>query len=375
MKFRGWPQRGTPQRAAAALCLALLAACATTPAPLVIEPVASPLLLPVPGARAAAVQGSRAEREIIALADQAFARAPRPMKVISTEGRLPSDPVAQASSAAKEDWYFMLMLALAAQQDAPRYGPALQSYFAAWVAVFQPQFNPISEAQFHWLALAYEFGHRELTPATDASVVALFRRMAEGYLGPSRIGGSTLSNNWQSHRVKLAATLAFAINDANLVALSRAAFQKQLGDNIGADGAVIDFKQRDALHYVTYSLEPLLIAALLAQRHGENWYELQGGNGATLEQALRWLAPYASGKKQHEEFLHSGNAFDRRRAAAGVPGFNGPWNPHEALSCYQIAARLQSGWSPLALSLGTAPAWLELGFPVRATDWRGSSTP
>ncbi len=349
-----WPQT------AAALWLALLVGCAPLPQRVLVEPAAAP-------APAAAGQHLPAVVETIALAEETAARPPRARKVISTEGRLPSDPVAQASSAAKEDWYRMLMLALAAQQgDASRYGPALERYFSTWLAVFQPQFNPISESQFHWLALAYEFGHGQLTATTDAEVSRLFRQMAAGYLAPPRSGGGTRTNNWQSHRVKLAATLAFAVNDAALITESREAFQKQLADNIGSDGEVIDFRQRDALHYVTYSLEPLLIAALVAARHGENWYGLQGSNGATLERALQWLAPYASGRKQHEEFVRSSVAFDRTRAMAGVPGFTGLWQPQKALTCYQIAARLQPGWIPLAVWLGPAPAWLELGFPAAA---------
>lgn len=366
-----------PLRRACGLALALwwLAACAPLqtqgifdPAPST-APLPAPVAAPPPGPVVAApviAPAVSAELEILAQADAAAQRAPRPVKLIRTEGLLPSDPVAQASNAAKADWYAMYFLALAArQQPASGYGPALQRYFADWVAVFQPQFNPISETQFHWVALAYDVGQAQLTPATTASTAALLRRMAEGYLKPPRNAG-TLSNNWQSHRVKLAATLAFALGDAQLIAQSRAAFQKQLGDNIGRDGAVIDFWQRDALHYVTYSLEPLLTAALVAQTHGENWYALAGSNGATLERALKWLSPYAGGEKQHEEFVRSGTAFDRTRAAAGVPGFSGLWNPKDAANCYQIAARLQPGWIPLAVWLGPQPAWLEQGFPSPA---------
>lgn len=335
---------------AAMACALLLASCA--------QPLQAPSSPP------AVVFGQNpALRVAIEAAEAAARRPPQAMARIRTEGRLPTDPVARASSAAKTDWYSMLMLALAAQQDqAAGYGPVLERYFAAWVAVFEPQFNPISESQFHWLAMAYEFGSTHLSPATEARTVALFHSMATGYLSPPRTAVSMLRNNWQSHRVKLAATLAYAINDTTLIARSRDAFQKQLSDNIAADGMVRDFQERDALHYVTYSLEPLLIAALVAARHGDDWYSLQGSNGATLEQALKWLAPYADGEKTHAEFRRTSIAFDRSRAAAGVPGYSGLWNPQEALPCYQIAARLRSGWIPLAVRLGPAPSWLELGF-------------
>jgi len=349
----------------------LLAACAPLQPQVVSEPgaPAEPVPASAPPAPAVAAPPSaetETETEILAQADEAAGRLPRAMKLIRTEGRLPSDPVAKASNAAKADWYAMYALALASRlRPASGYGPALEQYFAAWVTVFQPQFNPISESQFHWVALAYAVGRGELSPTTAALTTTLFRQMAEGYLKPPRDPG-TLTNNWQSHRVKLGATLAFALDDADLIARSRAAFQKQLGDNIGRDGAVIDFWQRDALHYTTYSLEPLLTAALVAQTRGEDWYALAGSNGVTLERALKWLAPYAGGKKQHEEFVRSSQAFDRTRAAAGVPGFSGLWDPRGAANCYQIAARLQPGWIPLAVWLGPQAAWLEQGFPAPA---------
>lgn len=355
-----------------ALVSVLVTACASAPplpdrpetAPPSAAPVADtalpPPILPLPDPTAAGLAEARM------VAEATLGRAPRAMKVVSTEGRLPGDPVAAKSAAAKDDWYGMAMLALlCARGEAPRYGPPLENYFASWLAVFEPQFNPISESQFHWVALAYAFGRPQLTAETSARAGRLFRRMAEGYLRPAG-DAATRSNNWQSHRVRLAATLAFAIGDAELIERSRAAFVSQLGDNLRPDGTVADFAQRDALRYVVYSLEPLLTAALVARSHGADWYALAGGNGATLSRALRWLAPYAGGTKTHREFVRSKVPFDRQRAAAGVAGFDGLWEPAGALNSYQIAARLEPGWIPLAVWLGDTPSWLELAYPDAA---------
>ena len=354
-----------------ALATVLLAACAAVPplpdrpeppppAAPVAEAALPPSVLPVPDPTAAGLAEARM------VAEATLGRAPRAMKVVSTEGRLPGDPVAARSAAAKDDWYGMAMLALlSARGEAPRYGPALENYFAAWLAVFEPQFNPISESQFHWVALAYASGRPQLTDETAARAGRLFRRMAEGYLRPAG-DAATRTNNWQSHRVRLAATLAFAIGDAGLIERSRAAFVAQLGDNLRPDGTVTDVAQRDAQRYVVYSLEPLLTAALVARGHGADWYALAGANGATLSRSLRWLAPYAGGTKTHREFVHSKVPFDRQRAAAGVAGFDGLWEPVGALHSYQIAARLEPGWIPLAVWLGDTPSWLELAYPDAA---------
>ncbi|MES2884636.1 MAG: alginate lyase family protein [Pseudomonadota bacterium] len=340
-----------------ALSLLLAAGCAQR-----IESTAPEPAPAVVAGTAASSPRTATEQEIIAQADSLLTRAPRPLKTISTAGRLPDDPVSMASQAARNDWPGMQALALAAGiTGEARYGAALQSYFAAWIGVFEPSFNPISETQFHFVALAYELGGQYLSAETRAATLLLFRRMAEGYLNPANTGTGTGRNNWQSHRVKLVTALAFALEDADLMAGARLVFRKQVATNIAADGKVLDFSERDALHYVVYSLEPLLVAALIARQHGEDWYGYESRQGSSLTGALEWLAPYARGEKIHEEFKNTRNSFDRQRAAAGVPRFSGLWDASGALICYQAAARFDARWQPLASRLGVSPAWLALG--------------
>ncbi|HDY7275681.1 TPA: alginate lyase family protein, partial [Klebsiella pneumoniae] len=77
---------------------------------------------------------------------------------------------------------------------------------------------------------------------------------------------STWTNNWQSHRVKLITLMAVATRNDHLFAESRRLFQEQINVNIDSDGETLDFKQRDAIHYVVYDLQPLVQAALAAQK-------------------------------------------------------------------------------------------------------------
>ena len=53
---------------------------------------------------------------------------------------------------------------------------------------------------------------------------------------------------------------------------------------------------------MTYDLEPLLVAALAARAHGEDWY---GDGDRALGRAIAWLVPYATGEKVHEEYVRS----------------------------------------------------------------------
>ena len=351
-----------------ASCLLWLVSCSSLPSQPETAPQPPSTQLPIPLGSAAAArpirQFSAAETATITWADRALNQEPQATQRVSTAGRLPSDPVAQASQAARMDWYTMLALAQAAAITGDlRYGNALESYFSAWVTVYQPQAQPIDETHFHQIVLAYQTGGQYLSVPTRAKTMQLFRGMANVLFDSRRIQPGTDKNNWQSHRVKLGTALAFVLQDPALIEGSRTGFRRQIARNIDAEGMVLDFRERDALHYVTYSLEPLLTAALIARQHGEDWYGYKAANGASLGAALQWLAPYADGEKIHLEFQNTRIEFDRQRARAGVTGFSGVWDPAKAATCYQLAARLDARWIARAVRLGTAYPWLELAYP------------
>ena len=290
------------------------------------------------------------------------ARLPQARAQVLIEGRLGDDPALREGLHVSRDWFDMLCLALAARATGePGYAERLRLYLEAWVAVYEPSYNPVSETDFHYLALAYALGRAQgaFPPALQARSEALFRRMALAYLDEQRDPRpSTRRNNWQSHRVKLATALAYALRDPELMARSRQLYRNQIERSITPAGQVYDFEERDALHYVVYSLEGLLTAALIARLQGEDWYWYETAGGAGLNQALLWLSEYASGAKTHTEFQHTTVEFDRQRARRGVPGFSGLWQPRSAASCYQLAAGLAPHWLPLARRLGPMPGWV-----------------
>ena len=120
------------------------------------------------------------------------------------------------------------------------------------------------------------------------------------------------------------------------------------------DGSTYDFAQRDAMHYVVFNLEPLLMAASMAVAHGHDWYgapEIRG----RLASALNWLAPFARGERQHEEFVHSTVKFDARRAAANVKGYAGLWQRNEAADLYRIASHLDPQFRAVSVGLDATP--------------------
>lgn len=320
---------------------------------------AAPSWCPLPAGEAAAAQ----KRLAGALRRNADA-TPHPLAHVHTEGTLPSDPTYRASLAAERDWRIMLEDALAWRAGAgDRSLAQAQLYLGAWAAVYQPDFNPIDETNLDALIETYAITRDRLDPKVRAAAERLIRTLGEGYLDRmdealrKRDRHSVWVNNWQSHRVKIATLAAVALGDRTLFARARAAFDRQRAANIHADGEVLDFAQRDALHYVVYDLEPLLRAALAARQMGEDWYRRTAG-APPLSAAIRWLVPYADGSKTHTEFVHSTVAFDAARARAGVKGFTGPFDPARAAELLWMAAQFDPAYLPLAAKLKPEPVFL-----------------
>ncbi|MBM3508360.1 MAG: alginate lyase [Alphaproteobacteria bacterium] len=304
-------------------------------------------------------------------AQRTLERMPQPLPVVHTEGTLPGQGIYDQSVEAKRDWQAALDAALgSAVGGNAMLAEKAMELVSAWLPVYRISLNPIDETDWDRMMLALDLVLGPARERVSAAFTAFCRSMATGYLDAMpRVRGGTATNNWQSHRVKLATLAAFAAGDARLAERAHAAFRRQLADNIRRDGTVLDFAERDALHYVVYDLEPLAVSALAAKTHGQDWYA--DGNGA-LARALNWLAPYAQGVKTHVEYGRSIVEFDRVRAAAGMPGFGGLWQRDTAEYLFALAARLDTQFLPLANALtpgfeGTrrprAP-WLHLTMPV-----------
>lgn len=298
-------------------------------------------------------------------ADAARHSAPQPRAIarIHTEGTLPHQGIWDQSMEAKQDQQLMRDLALSwrATRDAATLAQ-LAALLEAWSTVYQPSFNPIDETGFDTLIDAYAIARDALPAATREHSAALLRNWAAGYLlrmaQPDHPAKGSWTNNWQSHRIKLAAMAAVALDDAALFDAARAQFRQQLKQNLSPDGASIDFAERDALHYTVYDLEPLVRAAMAARLRGEDWLHLRGDNGATLAAALDWLLPYARGERTHEEYVHTTVKFDLQRREAGVAGFSGQWQPRSSSELYWLAATLDPRYRPVAQALATQPAWI-----------------
>ena len=280
---------------------------------------------------------------------------PKPLAKLHTEGTLPHEGIYDESVEAEKDLGLMRDAALAWRATGDeRYLRLVDRFLLAWVTTYQPSFNPIDETNFESLILAYDLTASALPVKTRNATNAFITKMVSGYITDidkqKRPLQGTYRNNWQSHRIKLISMGAFTIDDRKLINAAQRLFVEHVGDNIAPDGSTVDFAERDALHYVTYDLQPLVTAALAARRHNRNWLAERAPSGATLADALNWLTPYALGTKTHDEFVHSSVAFDAKRREAGLPGYSGEWDPKNSAELFHLAARLDGRYAPVALA-------------------------
>jgi hypothetical protein len=234
---------------------------------------------------------------------------------------------------------------------------------AAWLKVYQPNYNPIDETNLEPLFLAADILGDAMPRPLYAAWQAFAVKLSSGYLEQIDKHAAN-ADNWQSHRLKLAAMASYVTADTGAIGHVEAAFTAQLSANVASNGAVADYAKRDALHYVVYDLQPLVLAALAAHDHGENWYGITPSTGGTMAEALQWLSPYAKGTQTHQEFANSSVPFDAARRDAGEAGFSGTWAPSGSAQLYLYASALDRQWADLAFQLGGTPKlWqrLEMG--------------
>lgn len=294
---------------------------------------------------------------------------------LHVEGGMAGQSDYDAGQAAQRSLATLRDLALAWRVTGERrFLDALARNADAWTATYRVSLNPVDEECFERVVFAADLAGDDLSPATRAGLARLFGDLAAGYLdfiaaSRRRTLRATDRNNWNSHRVKIATLAAYATGDPALIDRARLAFELQVERNIAASGEVTDFGERDALHYVVYSLQPLATACAAALAHGERWIDRAPAAAAgSVRRGVDWLLPYVEGAKTHEEFVNSKVRFDAQRAAAGVAGFRGRWQRAGALDLMALAAHVDPAYRPTyeRLAMETrrqASDWLRILFP------------
>ena len=294
------------------------------------------------------VRSSEAARAVILNADIALSRTPGPLAVVHTEGTLPGRGIRDASLVARRDLPTMLDFALAYRITCERkYLEAADRFLLAWAQTYVVSLNPIDETNFDAMILAYDLTEQDLPMETRQAVEGFLRKLATGYLDDMDGAPKHFYTNWQSHRIKIAALASFQLGDASLIARTFEDYQKHVTTNVLADGTVFDFYERDAIHYVLYNVDPMMVAGLAAQAHGLDWFDWKNASGTGVSSVIDWLIPYVEGAKAHQEFVNSKISFDAERLAAGQTEYAGPWRPERAVNTLALARLLDDRYAPV----------------------------
>ena len=215
-----------------------------------------------------------------------------------------------------------------------RYADKARAFILAWAEANQPDGDAINETQFEPLIVSYDLLRGTFSTADRLKVDGWLRHKAT-VLWNDRRG---LSDNWFSHRLKVAGLIGWTIDDGTLVAEAVDGFHRQINRNFKPDGASTDFYLRDALHYHLYDVEPLLTLARTAERSGQKFFDYPATNGATLQRGVDFVVPFANGTKTHVEFVNSKVKFDQKRAQNGQGEYQPHvWNPHAAIGLFSAA--------------------------------------
>lgn len=310
----------------------------------------------VPAATAsglAARNDSPEARKIVKRATDDLTATPHPLATIHTQGTLPHQGIYDESKAAEADFPIILDLALGYRLTGDaRYLNAANAYLVAWASIYNISLDPIDETNLDKIIIAYDLTRDALPDSTRQKMTLFLRHMAEGYAG-AVVQKKKDAGNWQSHRIKLLTLSAFAVGDQALIHKAHEAFTEHLKANIRPDGSVYDFYERDALHYVTYDLEPLTVACLAAMMHGQDWFS--EGAPHSVAKAIDWLLPFATGQKTHVEFVGSKVKFDKARAGAGNAEYGAhQWQPAGCVNLLTLAAALDPARREVCRQVATA---------------------
>jgi hypothetical protein len=258
-------------------------------------------------------------------AEKALADTPNPIAKVTSEGLLEGNPAKTASLKAVNDVFKVYALAINYRvYNDKKYLDKADEYLMAWAKVNTPTDDPIDGTKMDEMIAGYDLVRSYLPAADVKQIDAWFDILANEHVNSkyAKNGRITGINNWNSHRIKVVAMVAYTIHTKKYDQFIFDELEKQIAQNLYADGSGFDFKQRDALHYHIYTLEPLFKAIIPIYRAtGKNYYTFISTSQSSIQKSVQFLVPFVTGEKTHGEFQNSTVQFDRDRAKNGEKGY------------------------------------------------------
>ncbi|MFC1224326.1 alginate lyase family protein [Pedobacter sp. BG31] len=250
---------------------------------------------------------------------------PNPIDTIRTEGLLKGNPKKEKTRSALADMNKMFALALQYRiTDDRKYLNKCAEFLGAWAKINKPDGDPIDDTNLDKAIEAYDLIRRDLAGKDKQQIDQWLTETASAEINSKRMktGRATAINNWNAHRLKEVGEIGYVLNNQEFIKWTIENLKSHININLFSDGTSLDFKERDAMHYHIYDLEPMLKLAIMIDRaKGPDFYTYQSPKGSSIKKSVEWLIPYINGEKQHEEYVHTTVKFDRDRAKNNEPGF------------------------------------------------------
>jgi len=296
----------------------------------------------------AAIDTSKTYKKIfdpfLITAQKAVTEIPDPIEEITSEGLLKGNPAKAASLKAVEDAYKVYSLALVYRlYNNKAYLEKTTEFLLAWAKTNKASGDPIDETKLEDMITAYDLVRDDLSAENRNTIDGWMDSIADAELNSesAKPGKGTAINNWNSHRIKLITLIAYTLHTPKYDNAIISELEKQLAINLNPDGTTHDFVERDAFHYHTYDLEPLLTACIIIYRATrKNYFNYQTERGASLKKSVDFMVPYMTGEKTHGEFVNSTVPFDKARAKNNEKGFKPgtQFNPSSGIYTLSLAA-------------------------------------
>ncbi|MDQ0637056.1 hypothetical protein QF042_000621 [Pedobacter sp. W3I1] len=250
---------------------------------------------------------------------------PNPIDTIRTEGLLKGNPKKEKTRLALADMNKMFALALQYRiTDDQKYLNKCVEFLDAWAKINKPNGDPIDDTNLDKAIEAFDLIKKDIPTADKKQIEQWLTETAWAEINSKRMkaGRATAINNWNAHRLKEVGEIGYTLNNQNFIKWTIENLKSHININLYPDGTSLDFKERDAMHYHIYDLEPMLKLAIIIDRaNGTNFYNYESPKGSSIKKSVEWLIPYINGEKQHEEYVNTTVKFDRDRAKNNEPGF------------------------------------------------------
>jgi hypothetical protein len=313
-----------------------------------------------------------------ASADVALTQEPNPIDTIVSEGHLSTDPKKIRTQKSLADMNKIYALAFAYQITTKKeYLQKCIDYIIAWATVNHGMGNPINDTKLDPLLEGYDLVKDEINASKRKSIETWLMQVADAEIAHPRFKSANKSahNNWNSHRIKVVGLIAYILDNKEYKTFTDTSLQTQIQKNLYANGSGMDFEERDALHYHTYTLEPLLkIATVIKRATGADYFIYSSSTGSSMQKSMAFLRPFTAGEQVHHEFVNSKVAFDRQRAENKEPGYTigADFKPEAAIEVLSYAAYFEPSYLDIVKKLlntsGTYPNWQSVLNIVRTSQ-------